>query len=357
MRWRLSGKNLGTSSENLPEAHRLIQAFNALARIAAPALLFKSEAIVHPDDVVAYISPEECQLSYNPLLMALLWEALATRDVRLLAASMSERFQINPACAWVNYVRSHDDIGWTFSDEDAAFLNIDGFGHRQFLNNFYMGRFEGSFAQGLQFQFNPKTLDARISGTCASLAGLEKALLDKSEAEIELAIRRIVLIHGMILSMGGIPLIYLGDEIGTLNDYSYRQDPAKASDSRWVHRPFADEANQARRADPELVEGRIYQQLRQLVEIRKANPVFAAGQTLVTNTGNTHVFGYTRKADGHRLLALANFTEAEQRLPANELRLQGVLGEVVDLVTGVSISPTDDLVLAPYQFVWLSLPS
>ncbi len=216
---------------------------------------------------------------------------------------MSERFQINPACAWVNYVRSHDDIGWTFSDEDAAFLNIDGFGHRQFLNNFYMGRFEGSFARGLQFQFNPKTLDARISGTCASLAGLEMALADKSEAEIELAIRRILLIHGMILGMGGIPLIYLGDELGTLNDYSYRQDPAKAGDSRWVHRPFADEASQARRADPAKIEGRIYQHLRQLVEIRKANPVFAAGQTLVTNTGNSHVFGYTRKADGRRLIS------------------------------------------------------
>ncbi len=350
-------KKMGTSSENLPEAHMLIQAFNALARIAAPALLFKSEAIVHPDDVVAYISPEECQLSYNPLLMALLWESLATRDVRLLAASIAERFQINPSCAWVNYVRSHDDIGWTFSDEDAAFLGINGFDHRQFLNNFYMGRFEGSFARGLQFQFNPKTMDARISGTCASLAGLEKAVADEMEAEIELAIRRILLIHGVILSIGGIPLIYLGDELGTLNDYSYREDPAKASDSRWVHRPFADEASQARRADPAKIEGRIYQHLRQLIEIRKTNPVFAVGETRVINTGNPHVFGYTRHVDRGRLLALANFTEAEQRLPANELRLQGVLGPVTDLVTDVQISAGDDLVLAPYQFAWLLLAS
>jgi hypothetical protein len=112
-------KQMGTSCENLPEAHILIQAFNAVARIAALALLFKSEAIVHPADVARYISPEECQLSYNPLLMALLWESLATRSANLLRLSMSERFQINPACAWVNYVRVHDDIGWTFADEDA----------------------------------------------------------------------------------------------------------------------------------------------------------------------------------------------------------------------------------------------
>ncbi|MBU1749671.1 MAG: amylosucrase, partial [Chloroflexi bacterium] len=106
-------KQLGTSCENLPEAHLLIQAFNALARIAAPALLFKSEAIVHPDDVARYIAPTECQLSYNPLLMALLWETLATREVRLLQLSMQRRFAIDPGCAWVNYVRCHDDIGWT----------------------------------------------------------------------------------------------------------------------------------------------------------------------------------------------------------------------------------------------------
>jgi amylosucrase len=149
-------KRLGTSCENLPEAHLLIQAFNAVARIAAPGLLFKSEAIVHPDDVVKYISPDECQLSYNPLTMALLWNTLATRQVNLLEQSLRERFSVQDECAWVNYVRCHDDIGWTFSDEDAARLWINGDDHRRFLNIFYTGRFRGSFARGLPFQENPK---------------------------------------------------------------------------------------------------------------------------------------------------------------------------------------------------------
>ena len=131
----------------------------------------------------------------------------------------------------------HDDIGWTFSDEDAARLGINGYEHRRFLNAFYTGRFEGSFSRGLPFQENPKTGDARISGTCASLAGLEKALFEETAREVDLALRRILLIHGVILTIGGIPLIYLGDEIGTLNQYSYKNDPAKADDSRWVHRP------------------------------------------------------------------------------------------------------------------------
>ncbi|MDQ2810004.1 MAG: alpha-amylase family glycosyl hydrolase, partial [Chloroflexota bacterium] len=142
-------KQLGTACENLPEAHLLIQAFNALVRIAAPALLFKSEAIVHPDEVIRYIRPDECRLSYNPLLMALLWNTLATRDVRLLAASMRDRFPIDPRCAWVNYVRVHDDIGWTFDDAVAGRLGINGYDHRRFLNQFYTGRYPGSFARGV----------------------------------------------------------------------------------------------------------------------------------------------------------------------------------------------------------------
>jgi amylosucrase len=125
-------KELGTVCESLPKVHTLVQAFNALLRIAAPSLLFKSEAIVHPDEVARYISAEECQLSYNPLLMALLWNSLATREVRLLRQSMGHRFKIADDCAWVNYVRCHDDIGWTFDDADASTLGINGYDHRRF---------------------------------------------------------------------------------------------------------------------------------------------------------------------------------------------------------------------------------
>ena len=346
-------KQLGTSCENLPEAHLLIRAFNALLRIAAPALLFKSEAIVHPDDVAKYISPGECQLSYNPLLMALLWESLATREVRLLRAAMRERHEIQPGCAWVNYVRCHDDIGWTFDDGDAAKVGIDGRGHRRFLNDFYTGRFPGSFARGLPFQENPKNGDARVSGTCASLAGLEKALREETAAEVDLAVRRILLIHSVILSIGGIPLIYLGDELGTLNDYGYRDDPAKAGDSRWVHRPAADAAAIARRCDAATLEGRVFLGIERLITLRKNCPAFAGADMDVVDTGNAHVFAYTRHHDSARVLVLANFSEREQTIAAAHLRVHGLGYTFKDLITGDKISAVQDLVLAPYRAVWL----
>jgi glycosidase len=342
-------KQLGTNCENLPQAHLLIQAFNAATRIAAPALLFKSEAIVHPDEVVKYIHPDECQLSYNPLLMALLWEALATRQVKLLSQALRERFKINSECAWVNYVRCHDDIGWTFSDEDAARLNVNGYHHRRFLNDFYTGRFEGSFARGLTFQENPKTGDARISGTCASLAGLEKALREETDVEVELAIRRILLIHGICLTIGGIPLIYLGDEIGTLNDYSYQDDPAKADDSRWVHRPFADWEKYARRNDPSTIEGRIYHGLHRLIALRLHHTGFTGQEIQIIDTGNPHVLGFVRLSVDQRILVFVNFSEQEQTLPTNLLRLYGLSYQYENLL-GTGIIPPGDLNLSPLDF-------
>ena len=345
-------KQLGTSCENLPEAHTLIQAFNAMTRIAAPALLFKSEAIVHPNDVAKYIRPDECQISYNPLLMALLWNSLATREVNLLAQAIQTRSKIHADCAWVNYVRCHDDIGWTFSDEDAARLGINGFEHRRFLNAFYTGRFEGSFARGLLFQENPKTGDARISGMTASLAGLEKALADDNEFEIDLAIRRILLIHGIILSYGGIPLIYLNDEIGALNDYGFRDDPHKVGDSRWAHRPATRWADPPLRQTTGTVQERLFSGLQHLSAIRKSQPALSTGVESM-ETGNPHVLGFAHYHATGPLLVLANFSERPQTVTAEVLHQQGFSWPAVDLNSESRVALGESLALSPYQLAWL----
>jgi amylosucrase len=285
--------------------------------------------------------------------MALLWNSLATREVRLLNQALRERFEIPPGCAWVNYVRCHDDIGWTFDDADAAGVNINGFYHRQFLNAFYTGRFAGSFARGLPFQENPKTGDARISGTAASLAGLEKALREQNPLETDLAVQRILLIHSVILSIGGIPLLYLGDETAMLNDYSYANDPAKAGDSRWVHRPFADWQRIEQRHDPHTVEGRVFQGLRRLISLRQEHVAFAGHETTVIDTGNAHVFGYVRQHGGQRMVVLASFSEHPQAVAASLLRIHGLGYVFQDLASGRAIALDGDVQLEPYQFVWL----
>ena len=336
-------KKKGTSCENLPEVHTLIKAFKSVLSIVAPDVLFLSEAIVHPDEIRKYISREECELSYNPLLMATLWESLATRKTDLLQSSMKRYASIPDGCSWLNYVRCHDDIGWTFSDECAWTAGIDPFGHRKFLNDFYTGNFEGSFARGLPFQENMTTGDKRISGTCASLAGLEKALMEEGEKEVSLAIGRILLIHGIVLSMNGFPLLYMGDETGQLNDYSYGDEPEHAEDSRWVHRqkyisPSADSTHYSRY---------LFEQLKKLIFIRKECQAFKGNKITVIDIHNNHLFGFERmsvqygKAD--KITVIANFSERVQNI---------YLGSIFnDIIGGLDYGPETEL--APYQLLWL----
>ena len=345
-------KELGTSCENLPEAHIILQGFNAVTQIVAPAILLKSEAIVHPDDVIKYISPAECQISYNPLLMALLWNSLATRKVDLLVQALSTRFRLPNGTAWINYVRCHDDIGWTFSDEDAVMLGVRGNDHRKFLNDFYRGKFPGSFARGLPFQENPKTGDTRISGTCASLAGLEKAINEEGETEVELAIRRITLLYAIVMTVGGIPLIYLGDEIGTLNDYGYLDDLDHQHDSRWVHRPVTDWSLVAMRQAPTTIQGQVYDRIVEIIHFRKANPAIGGTHLEMINSENKHVLGYARSNAKQRLGLFGNFSEQNQTIPVKVLQQNNLIQKTI--IFGKSnFDKKGNLLIRPLDFVIL----
>jgi len=339
-------KQLGTPCENLPQAHALLRAFNAVCRLAAPSLLFKSEAIVHPDEVALYIDPAECQLSYNPLQMALIWESLATRNVTLLSQALERRHNIPDGTSWVNYVRSHDDIGWTFADEDAAELGINGFDHRRFLNAFYVNRYPGSFARGVPFQDNPRTGDCRISGTTASLCGMED--------DPDNAAGRVLLAHSIAFSTGGVPLLYLGDEVGQLNDYRYALEPGHDADSRWVHRPQYPAEQYARRDDPSTPEGRIFGGLRRMITVRGETPEFAGTRLIPFTTNTPGVLGYQRPGRGRGaniILVLANFGDGPQRLPA--VTFSGFAPAAVELLTENPVGLDGGVDLAPHQYVWL----
>ena len=346
-------KELGTDCENQPKAHALIKAFNCCLQIVAPAVVFKSEAIVHPDEVVKYIDQDECQLSYNPLLMALLWNSLATRKTRLLTQSMKKSFAISPDCAWVNYIRCHDDIGWTFDDSVAGQLGINGQDHRHFLNQFYTDRFEGSFASGIPFGENPTTGDCRVCGSLASLVGLDKAIASDDPLAIDLSVNRILLLHSIILSIGGIPLLYSGDELGLLNNEGYLKEPSKKDDARWVHR-IALEDEQISRAQSEgTLEHRIFSALKDLIEQRKNLSLMGDSDTEILESENQHVFAYGRQSAQDKLLILNNFSEASQIVPVTVLDYLESTKPINVLDESLEFSEEGEIILKPYQFAWL----
>jgi amylosucrase len=259
----------------------------------------------------------------------------------------------------VNYLRCHDDIGWTFDDADAEALGINAYDHRQFLNQFYTGQFKGSFARGIPFQENATTGDMRIAGTLASLAGLELAIESDSEEGKALAIKRMLLLQGVTLSIGGIPLIYLGEEWAMLNDYDFVKDPAKAGDTRWVHRPkmrweFLTELDDSIETAEGSIRKHVFRSLQKMISARKFSPALAGQSMDLVNTKNPHLLGFVRYHDSHRLIVLANFCEDAQVIPGNSIRTAGMGRFFEDLLTGITYPTSEDIEVGPYQILWLS---
>ncbi|MEM8863813.1 MAG: alpha-amylase, partial [Chloroflexota bacterium] len=279
---------------------------------------------------------------------------LAEQKVVLSTYSLQQLPVLPETAGWASYVRCHDDIGWAIMDEYAAAVGLSGFGHRSFLSDFYGGDFQGTWSIGDIFQFNPETGDKRICGSAASLAGLEQAYAAGYQNEIEAAIKRILLIHNVMFAAGGIPLIYMGDELGMLNDYSYKNDPAKADDNRWMHRPMMDWELAKERHKFSTPTGAIFQGMKQLAITRKKTPALhSQAQSTAIWTHNDHVFGLLRSSARGKLVVLANFSPALQVIPAGRLAEFGLGGDLVDAITGRNFHGSVDIALGPYEAIWL----
>ena len=351
-------KRLGTDCQNQPEAHRLLQAIRAVTRLAMPGLLLKAEAIVGPDQLVPYLGGHErfrpeCDLAYDNQLMVMLWSSLATRDVRLAEHALRRRPPAPVGRGWITYVRCHDDIGWAVADEDAWAVGLDPGAHRRFLADFFAGRHPGSFASGLDFQVDPGTGSGRTSGSAASLAGLETALREGSEVEVRTALRRLELLYAVAFSYGGIPLLYMGDELALLNDPDWADDPTHADDNRWVHRPAMDWKAAAEETAPGA---RMLRALRRLAEARRSSPALRSDVgTRIVEHDNPHVLAYVREHPRHApVLVLACFSDEDQYVGRDVLGRAGIDRPAhVHSTTGTLEPVGDHLQLPAWGYVWL----
>ncbi|WP_320152682.1 amylosucrase [uncultured Tolumonas sp.] len=351
-------KKLGTQSQNLDEAHILLQLFKACTKIAAPGAIFKAEAIVQPIEIVKYLgggTVDECEIAYNASYMVYLWDAMATQNKRILEHGLQNIPRLPKGTTWINYIRCHDDIGLGYADQDILAAGYNPFDHKQFMISYYVGEFEGSPAKGQRFMYNPKTQDARITGATATLLGLEKGLEEDNAELIEQAIRKTLLMHSGIMSFGGIPLVYYGDELACTNDYSFLEDSSKQDDNRWLNRPIIDWKKAAKRNDADTIEHRVFSALKRMIALRKSIPEFynENNYQLVKNE-NQHVFSFLRERDWHKTLVLMNMSAQQQTLSQAILEQTGFGHYVYDqyqqqdvaLVNGV-------LTLEPFQFLWL----
>ena len=356
-------KQIGTDCQNLPQAHLIHQLFKLCAQVTAPGVAFLAEAIVAPTEVVKYFGDSEVwsnehDMAYNATLMALLWNSIATRSTRVMQAGLRDIPEKPQGTTWLNYARCHDDIGMAFEDRHIQESGFEPGPHRQFLTKFLTGDFHDSFAKGMPFMYNPKTGDARISGSMASLSGLEKSITEGNKLGIRRAIDRINLLHSIVLSYGGIPVIYSGDEIATLNDYSFLTDASKSDDNRWMHRAAMHWPRAEKRSKKNTPEEKVFSMLKQMIKVRRSVVEFAdENNTQLIEVSNEHIFAFQRTSEGKSTLVIANFKDSDQEIYPHLVFPQTQVNpfKMVDRISGKAVKTSEGkLNLKPYQFYWLT---
>lgn len=286
---------------------------------------------------------------YNVTTMATTWHTVATRDVRLLKRQLDIVDSLPKEYVFLNYLRCHDDIGWGL---DYDILRLDGMEerpHKQYLNNYFQGYEGASNSRGELYNADPVSGDARFCGTTASMCGIEKAALEQDEEAMKRAVRLDVTLHAYMFMQSGIPVLYSGDEVGQINDYSYKEDPDKAADSRYLHRGKMDWKLAEQISDGKSVAGRIFGQLDRLEKIRKSGKAFAAGaETRTLDIGDRNVLGIGRACGDEEILGIFNFSEYNKKVS-----LTGIEGDYKDMLTGDILSPKQ-ILLPAYGFCYLA---
>lgn len=353
-------KQLRTTCQNLPEAHTLLRLIKQCVHIATPGMALLGEAIVAPKEIMKYFGTDaftakECDVAYNATQMALQWDALATGDTRVMLAAQHELLQKPFGTTWITYTRCHDDIGLGYDDSMIAAAGFNAYEHRKFLKEYYSGSFHNSPATGALFSVNPKTQDARISGSLASLCGLEKAIEQNDTNAIDTAIAKIILMQAQSMFLGGIPMLFYGDEVGYTNDYSYLGDPGKSYDNRWMHRPIIDWNKNALANQAGTIENRIYSATQQLIQLRKSLSVFSDSKNITwLRPHNIHVAGFIRTIENKQLYCLFNFNHKPSYITWYLFKEHGFKPSyLTDHWSGKKHKVGSDheyLVMEPYQF-------
>ncbi len=329
-------KTLGTQCRNLPQVHTIVRMMRMIGEIVCPGVLLLGEVVMEPEKVVPYfgtVEKPECHMLYNVTTMATTWHTVATRDVGLLKRQLDIIDSLPREYVFLNYLRCHDDIGWGLDYHYLRNEGLDEIAHKRYLNDYFRGYTGSSNSRGELYNEDLVSGDARFCGTTASMCGIERAVTEDNGPMLDSSIRLDIMLHAYMFMQSGIPVIYSGDEIGQLNDYSYKEDPNKAADSRYIHRGRMQWDLAEKRKDPDSLEGRVFASLDQLEKIRRTEKAFVSyADTWTIDTWQKEVLGIGRWYDGDKVIGLFNFSEHDRTAWINETD-----GEYVDLITGTTM--------------------
>ena len=343
-------KELGTNCRNLKQVHTIVRMMRMIGEIVCPGIVLLGEVVMEPDKVAPYfgtVEKPECHMLYNVTTMATTWNTVATRDIRLLRKQMDIVCALPKEYTFLNYLRCHDDIGWGLDYDTLKTWGMNEVPHKKYLNDYFQGKTEGSVSRGELYNEDLVTGDARFCATTASMCGIESAGFEQNDQKMDQAIRKDIMLHAYMFTQSGIPMLYSGDEVGQVNDYTYKEDPEKAPDSRYIHRGKFNWELADKIEEKGSVQERLFHALGDLEAVRRREAVFNVDAEVYTKDySDTSILWIVRKAGGEEFHAVFNFSDYDKEIWMPEVREYG------DLMSGKT-EVVQKTVIPAWGFLWM----
>lgn len=359
-------KEEGTTAENLPKTHEIIQLISSFLQTIAPRSVIQAEACQQPKKILPYFGTEkkvehvinnktkeitrtnEVQIAYHFPYMPAIWASLISADNSYFWKAYKQTPKIPDSAAWGIFLRVHDELTLEMVNEKT----------RELI-------YEGLVPKGAEFRKG-----YGVSGRLANF-------LDNNPERIGMA-------FSILLSMPGVPIIYYGDEIGVQNNFYNAKKSAKIReakekqknqenkvkmlsyfDSRDINRgPIAQTTFYNAMKNSNSYNHKVYERVQKLIKIRKQNPVMRRGTFTEIKTDSPEVFAYVRGLENNRVVVINNLSDNRVRASVNFIdddfgkKSKDVF--MLNLLTGKMVrvkvqNKKLTVRLKPYDALWLKL--
>ncbi len=356
-------KENGTNAENLPRTHETIKLLSLFLQSIAPRSVIQAEACQLPNKILPYFGKErtftetinneekeitrtdEVQIAYHFPYMPAIWASLITADNSYFWKAHKQTPDIPSTASWAIFLRVHDELTLEMVNKKTRELIYE--------------------------DLEPKGAEFRkgfgVSGRMANF-------LDNNPDRIAMA-------FSILMSLPGIPIIYYGDEIASQNNFYNAKRFARLREMReknknsknstellsyFDSRDINRGAIRAKNFYNAQENSKVYKRVKQLIKVRKENPVISRGTFTQVKTKSPEIFAYTRTYKDEKVIIINNLSndkiQAEIELPTDTIWTGDKDVLLTDLLNNrklkVSISTTNKkmtLLLRPFDTAWLKM--
>ncbi|MBT2722869.1 alpha-amylase family glycosyl hydrolase [Bacillus sp. ISL-46] len=323
-------KEVGTTCIHHEKTHEIVKLFRDVVEEAAKGTVIITETNVPHKDNVAYFGngDDEAHMVYQFPLPPLVLNALHNGNGVALTKWASKLPPTGKETTFFNFLASHDGIGLNpirgIIPEEEILAMVEDLKKEGALVN-YKKNPNGSESP---YEINVTYMDA----------------LNKQSDDDEIRVKRFLVAHSILLTLPGVPAVYIQSVLGSRNDYD---GVSKTGMNRSINRQKYNLTEiEKELANTDSLRYKVFSELTKILQSRKNETLFHPNAAMEVIDLGEKVFAFKRvHQHDDSIIVVNNLT--------NETVKCGITGRFINIVNGDKVEFHEELMLKPYEFMWL----